>query len=187
MVRACISWINFHEPLSEFNRKNVSRSYQTGVPNGAARQNTRSSYRIWASWEKLHWLISWLENLNERLASWKYGIFMPFSGWIKRYIFSPGNRTVFLFSWILGWAKQVSAHENHPTRTVEMTPFASTNGNLFGCVSKTSCCECLVKDTRSEKMTRLSQAPLTALFLVVSLSILFLENTFVCSSFNTSV
>ena len=97
MVRACISWINFHEPLSEFNRKNVSRSYQTGVPNGAARQNTRSSYRIWASWEKLHWLISWLENLNERLASWKYGIFMPFSGWIKRYIFSPGNRTVFFF------------------------------------------------------------------------------------------
>ena len=53
-----------------------------------------------------------------------------------------------------------------------MTPFACENGNLFGCVSKTSCCEYLVKDTRSEKMTQLSQAPLTALFLVVSLSIL---------------
>ena len=54
-----------------------------------------------------------------------------------------------------------------------MTPFACKNGNLFGCVSKTSCCEYLVKDTRSEKMTQLSQAPLTALFLVVSLSILY--------------
>ena len=54
-----------------------------------------------------------------------------------------------------------------------MTPFACENGNLFGCVSKTSCCEYLVKDTRSEKMTQLSQAPLTALFLVVSLSILY--------------
>ena len=53
-------------------------------------------------------------------------------------------------------------------------PFASKNGNLFGCVSKTSCCdcECLVKDTRSEKMTQLSQAAPTALFLVVSPSIL---------------
>ena len=55
----------------------------------------------------------------------------------------------------------------------QMTPFASKNGNLFGCVSKKPCCECIVKDTRSEKMTLLSQAPLTALFLVVSLSILY--------------
>ena len=70
-------------------------------------------------------------------------------------------------------AKQVTARENHSKRAVEMTPFACENGNLFGCVSKTSCCEYLVKDTRSEKMTRLSQAPLTALFLVVSLSILY--------------
>ena len=54
-----------------------------------------------------------------------------------------------------------------------MTPFASENGNLFGCVSKTSYCEYLVKDTRREKMTQLSQAPLTALFLFVSLSILY--------------
>ena len=63
-----------------------------------------------------------------------------------------------------------------PTRAVEMTPFAYENGNLFGCVSKSSCCEYLVKDTRSEKtekMTQLSQAPLTTLFLVVSLSILY--------------
>ena len=67
-----------------------------------------------------------------------------------------------------------------------MTPFACENGNLFGCVSKTSCCEYLVKDTRSEKMTQLSQAPLTALFVVVSLSI-FIENTFVCSCFNMPV
>ena len=75
--------------------------------------------------------------------------------------------------WILERAKQVSARENHPTRAVEMTPFACENGNLFGCVSKTSCCEYLVKDTRSDKMTQLSQASLTALFLVVSLSILY--------------
>ena len=67
----------------------------------------------------------------------------------------------------------LSARENHPTWAVEMTPFASKNGNLFGCVSKTSCCEYLVEDTRSEKMTQLSQAPLTALFVVVSLSILY--------------
>ena len=71
------------------------------------------------------------------------------------------------FSWILERAKQVSAHENHPTRAVEMTLFASKNRNLFGCVSKTSCCEYLVKDTCSEKMTQLSQAPLTALFFVI--------------------
>ena len=83
------------------------------------------------------------------------------AGWIKRYIF---------FIWILERAKQVSPRENHPTRAVEMTPFACENGNLFGGVSKTSCCEYLaiVKDTRSvrrsEKMTQLSQAPLTALF-----------------------
>ena len=81
---------------------------------------------------------------------------------------------------------------NHPTRAVEMTPFACENGNLFGCVSKTSCCEYLaiVKDTRSvrrsEKMTQLSQAPLTALFLVVSLSILYRKH-FVCSCFNMLV
>ena len=56
---------------------------------------------------------------------------------------------------------------------MEMTPFARENGNLFGCVSKTPSCEYLVKDKRSEKMTQLSQAPLTALFLVVSLSILY--------------
>ena len=66
----------------------------SGVPNGAARQNSRSSYRIWASWEKLHWLISWLGNLNERLASWKYGKFMPFLAGYKGIILSPGNRTV---------------------------------------------------------------------------------------------
>ena len=54
-----------------------------------------------------------------------------------------------------------------------MTPFACENGNLFGCVSKTSCCEYLLKETRSEKMTQLSQALLTALFLVVSLSFLY--------------
>ena len=78
------------------------------------------------------------------------------------------------FIWILERAKQVSARENYHTRAVEITPFACKNGNLFGCVSKTSCCEYLVKDTRSEKMTQLSQAPLTALsFLVVSLSILY--------------
>ena len=68
------------------------------------------------------------------------------------------------------------ARENHLTRAVEMTPFGSKNGDLFGCVSKTSCCECLVKDTCSEKMTQLSQAPLTALFLVVSLSILYAKH-----------
>ena len=48
-----------------------------------------------------------------------------------------------------------------------------STANLFGCVSKTSCGEYLVKDIRSEKMTQLIQAPLTALFLVVSLSILY--------------
>ena len=75
--------------------------------------------------------------------------------------------------WILERAKQVSKRENDPTRAVEMTPFARENGNLFGCVRKTSCYEYLVKDTRSEKMTQLSQAPqVIALFLVVSLSIL---------------
>ena len=52
-----------------------------------------------------------------------------------------------MFLWAL--IKAISARENHPTCAVEMTPFASKNGNLFGCVSKTSCCECLVKDTPS--------------------------------------
>ena len=79
------------------------------------------------------------------------------------YIFSPSKRTV-IFIRILERAKQVSARENHPTRAVEMTPFACENGILFGCVSKTSCCEYLVKVTRSEKMRQLSQAPLTAFF-----------------------
>ena len=66
-----------------------------------------------------------------------------------------------------------------------MTPFACENGNLFGCVSKTSYCEYLVKDTRREKMTQLSQASLTALFLFVSSFRCrsFIENTFVCSCF----
>ena len=53
------------------------RMERPGVPDEAARQNTRSSGRIWASWKKKHWLISWLGNLNERLASWKYEKFMP--------------------------------------------------------------------------------------------------------------
>ena len=84
----------------------------TGVPNGAARQNTRSSGRIWASWEKKPWQISWLGNLNERLASWKIH---AGSGWIKTYIFSPGNRTVIFYmdigaseaSNLAGWQKTV--------------------------------------------------------------------------------
>ena len=49
----------------------------SGVPNGAARQNTRSSGRIWASWKKKPWQISWLGNLNKRLASRKCEKFMP--------------------------------------------------------------------------------------------------------------
>ena len=77
--------------------ESVTTHNQTGVPNGAARQNTCSSGRIWASWIKKHWLISWLGNLNERLASWKYEKFMPVPGWIKRYIFSPGKRTVIFY------------------------------------------------------------------------------------------
>ena len=62
----------------------------SGVPNGAARQNTPSSCRIWASWEKLHWLISWLGNLNERLANLKYRKFMS-RFWL--------DKKVYFFSW----------------------------------------------------------------------------------------
>ena len=36
-----------------------------------------------------------------------------------------------MFLWAL--IKAISARENHPTCAVEMTPFASKNGNLFGC------------------------------------------------------
>ena len=96
----------------------VFRSTQQ-LPNWAARQNTRSSCRIWASWEKLHWLISWLGNLNERLASWKKCKIYARSGWINRYIFYSWQSHCNFFSWILEWVKQVSARENHPTRTVE--------------------------------------------------------------------
>ena len=92
------------------------------------------------------------------------------------------DKKVYFFSWqshcnflhaVFERAKQVSARENHPKRAVEMASFACENGNLFGCVSKTSLCEYLVKDPRSEKMTQLSQALLTALVFVVSLSILY--------------
>ena len=65
----------------------------------------------------------------------------------KVYFFSWQSHCNF-FIWILERAKQVSARENHPTRAVEMTPFACGNGNLFGCVSKTACCEYLVAAER---------------------------------------
>ena len=63
--------------LIKQNSKISCSTSRTGVPDGAARQKTRSSGRIWASWEKKPWQISWLGNLNERLASWKYEKFMP--------------------------------------------------------------------------------------------------------------
>ena len=41
--------------------------------------------------------------------------------------------------WILERAKQVSARENHPTRAVEMTPFACENRNFIR-YARLQCC-----------------------------------------------
>ena len=69
------------------------------------------------------------------------------SGWIKRYIFSPGNRTVIFFMDI-SRSKQVCVKITPAScrNDAQLTPFASKNGNLFRCVSKTSCCECILKE-----------------------------------------
>ena len=45
---------------------------QTGVPNGAARQNTRSTGQNCAGWEIEHWLLNLLENLYKHHAGCEF-------------------------------------------------------------------------------------------------------------------